>query len=265
MKSILKVRNWRKINELLNRAKRKELNMRLTMKVAAAGEMYMGRFPHIPVDIAEFKTADDQLDLGKVRAALRNYEDFIQFSSNDNARTIAFTLEFLRQFCSVCNSAAADPESDARVAAEKPIDFSLERKMEREKFGYCRIDVDEHGGAIRARVGISNPKDIVGSVLPCCRRFAVDCERVLLFLQEGLKPVEVELAGRGELSDLFDEARWTEEKIKEKSKIKAANETRWTCVRRMGEYCSPSDPACLCYSCGKCVEAVLNAKWESFK
>ena len=239
--------------------------MRLTMKVAAAGEMYMGRFPHIPVDIAEFKTADDRLDLGRVRAELRNYEDFIQFSSNDNARTIAFTLEFLRQFCSVCNSAAANPESNARVEAEKPIDFSLERKMEREKFGYCRIDVDIHGGAIRARVGISNPKDIIGSVLPCCRRFAVDCARVLLFLQEGLAPTRVELAGRGELSDLFDEARWMEEKIKEKSKSKAANEKRKTCVRRLGEYCSPSDPNCPCYCGGRCVEAVLDAKWESFK
>ena len=121
--------------------------------------------------------------------------------------------------------------------------------MEREKFGYCRIDVDIHGGAIRARVGIANPKGIIGSVLPCCRRFAVDCARVLLFLQEGLKPAKVELAGRGELSDLFDEARWMEEKIKEKSKIKAANEKREKCDRRVGGFCSPSDPACPCY-CG---------------
>jgi hypothetical protein len=235
------------------------------MKVAAAGEMYMGRFPHIPVDIAEFKTADDRLDVGKVRTELRNYEDFIQFSSDDNARTIAFTLEFMRQFCSVCNKAAADPEADARVAAEKPIDFSLERKMEREKYGYCRIDVDIHGGAIRARVGISNPKDVVGSVLPCCRRFAVDCARVLLFLQEGLKPTRVELVGRGEIADLFDEARWMEEKVKAKAAIKAANEKRNTCVRKLGEYCSPSNPNCVCYCNGRCVGAVLDAKWESFK
>lgn len=238
--------------------------MRLTMKVAAAGETYMGRFPHVPVDITEFKTANGDLDLGRVRAEFRKFEDFIQFSSDDNARTIAFTLEFLRQFCSVCNSAAANPETDARVKAEKPIDFSLERRMEREKFGYCRIDVDIHGGAIRARVGISNPKDIVGSVLPCCRRFAVDCARVLLYLQEGLTPARVELAGRGEIADLFDEARWTEKKIKAKAAIKAANETRQTCVRRLAGYCSPSDPNCPCYCDGKCIEAVLDAKWESF-
>ena len=239
--------------------------MRLTMKVAAAGEMYMGRFPHVPVDIVEFKTADGELDLDRVRAELRNYEDFIQFSSNDNARTIAFTLEFLRQFCSVCNSAAANPESNARVEAEKPIDFSLERKMEREKFGYCRIDVDIHGGAIRARVGISNPKDIIGSVLPCCRRFAVDCARVLLFLQEGLAPTRVELVGRSEIADLFDEAKWANAKADVRKVVDAANEKRKTCVRRLGEYCSPSDPNCPCYCGGRCVEAVLDAKWESFK
>ena len=72
--------------------------MRLTMKVAAAGETYMGRFPHVPVDITEFKTENGDLDLGRVCAELRKFEDFIQFSSDDNARTIAFTLEFLRQF-----------------------------------------------------------------------------------------------------------------------------------------------------------------------
>ena len=229
--------------------------MRLTMKVAAAGDVYMGRFPHVPVDIAELKTADDLLDIGKVRAELRKYDEFIQFSSADNARTIAFALEFLRQFCCVCNSAAADPEANARVETEKPIDRSLERKMKSEKFGYCRIDIDEHGGAIRARVGVSNPKDVVGSVLLCCRRFAVDCARVLLYLQRELGPNVVELAGRGELADLFDEARRTDDFLAAKAVVKAANEKRETCVRRMGEYCSPSDPACPCYSGGKCVAA----------
>jgi hypothetical protein len=234
------------------------------MKVAAAGDVYMGRFPHIPDNIAELKTADDRLDIGKVRAELRNYEDFIQFSSNDNIRTIAFALEFMRQFCIVCNKAAADPEADARVEAEKSVDRSLERKMDHEKFGYCRIDFDEHGGTLRARVGIANPKGIIGSVLPCCRRFAVDCARVLLYMQCGLKPVEVELAGRGDITDIFDEARWTEAKVDECKAVKAANERRESCDRRHGEYCSPSDPACPCYCGGKCVEAVLGDEWEAF-
>lgn len=63
---------------------------------------------------------------------------------------------------------------------------------------------------------------------------------------------------------LAEEARWTEKKIKAKAAIKVANETRQTCVRRLAGYCSPSDPNCPCYCDGKCIEAVLDAKWESF-
>jgi hypothetical protein len=233
------------------------------MKVAAAGDVYMGRFPNVPLNLDEYKTPTGRLDVGKVRAGLRDYGEFIQFSSDDSPRTIAFALEFLRQFCCVCNKAAADPEADARVEVEKPVDRSLERKMEREKFGFCRIDFDEHGGMLRARVGIANPNDVVGSVLTCCRRFAVDCARVLLYLRDELGCVE--LAGRGDLADLFEEAAWTQERIRAKNAVRRANEKRETCDRRVGGFCSPSVPDCPCFSCGNCVEAVLPSKWEVFR
>jgi hypothetical protein len=239
--------------------------MRLTMKVAAAGDVYLGRFPMIPVDLAEWKNADDTLNIGRVRYDLREYEEFIQFSSDDSARTIAFTIEFLRQIGCVSRSAAADPEVDARVEAEKPIDHSLMRKMDRDKYGYCRLDIDVHRNAIRVRVGIANPKGVVGNVALSCRRFAVDCARILLFLQCGFKGVcEVELIGRGDLADLFDEARWTEAKVDERKAIKAANERRESCDRRHGEYCSPSNADCRCYLNGRCVEATLPENLKTY-
>lgn len=39
--------------------------------------------------------------------------------------------------------------------------------------------------------------------------------------------------------------------------VRKANEERQTCVRRLGAYCSPSDPRCRCYCDGRCVELEL--------
>jgi hypothetical protein len=233
------------------------------MKVAAAGSTFMGRFPAIEENIDCWKTADDKLDIAKIRSDLKNC-DFLQFSNDDNSRTIAFTIEFLRQLGFAVSHAAADPTCDARTEVEKPIDHSLERRMEKEKFGYCRFDIDEHAGAIRVRIGVSNPKDVVGNVIDCCRTFAVDCARLLLYLQEQL-PIKVELIGRGDLDDVFEEAKWRDEKFAARKAVAKANEKRSTCVRRIGVYCSPSDPQCPCYNAGKCVALELDKKWESFK
>ena len=71
--------------------------------------------------------------------------------------------------------------------------------------------------------------------------------------------------GVGEAADVFEEAEFAEAKFREYDRIEKANETRKSCVRRLGEYCSPSDPNCACYKCGKCVEAKIGEEWQNWE
>ena len=240
--------------------------MRITMRIAAAGTTYYSRFPGIASDMAEWKDADGNFDAAKFREELRGFDDFVQFSSNDSRRVITLSFEFLRQICGTFSKAAQDPDADARMSIEKPVDRSLVRKMEREQFGFVRFDIDEVGGALRVRVGVANPKDVVGNVVKNAREFAVDCARVLLYLREQLKGhADVVLAGREGCEDIFNEAVWRDKRAIARDEVDTANAKRMTCPRRLGAYCSPSDPRCRCYRDGECVAVELGDEWKSFK
>lgn len=228
--------------------------MRITLKVAAAGGVYMGRFPHIPTNIEDWKTEDDKLDIAKIRSDLRVFEDFIQFSNKDNRRTIAVTVEFLRQMCATFAKAVEDPTTIARNTPEKAVDKSLVRKMAKEQYGYVRFDIDEVGPKLRVRVGVSNPKGVVGNVIKNAKDFATDCARVLLYLQEELKKnVEVILQGREGCEDIFEIAKERDRRSAARKVVEDLNRMRVTCSNRVGDYCSPSKPSCRCYLGGKCV------------
>lgn len=240
--------------------------MRITMRIAAAGTTYYSRFPGIPTEYGGWKDADGNFDAAKFREELRGFDDFVQFSSNDSRRVITLSFEFLRQICGTFSKAAENPDADARMTIEKPVDRSLVRKMEREQFGFVRFDIDEIGAALRVRVGVANPKGVVGNVVKNAREFAVDCSRVLLYLREQLKGhADVVLAGREGCEDIFDEAVWREKKAIARDEVDAANKKRMMCSRRLGAYCSPSDPRCRCYRDGKCIAAELSEEWKSFK
>jgi hypothetical protein len=237
--------------------------MRITTKIASAGDTYLGRFPVLPCSIDELKDEAGGIDHGKMLSALKDYREHITWSSGDDRGVVALAVEFIRQMESVTKKLAADETSDARVECQKSVDYSLERKMDRGRFGYVRFDFDRHGGHLRVRIGISNPKGVVGTVELSCRRFAVYAARVLRYMARELKPeVVVELVGTGDAADVFAEAEYTERKQAAGDEVDAANEKRKTCVRRLGEYCSPSDPNCRCYCNGRCVEAKLGAERE---
>ena len=240
--------------------------MRITTKIASAGDTYLGRFPVLPCTIDELKDESGGVDHGKMLAALKDYREFITWSNRDDRGVVALAVEFIRQMESTAKGMAADEETDARVECKKSVDFSLERKMDRGRFGFCRIEFDRHGGQLRARVGISNPKGVVGTVKLSCRRFAVYAARVLRYMARELQPeVKLILEGVGDAADVFEEAEWIDGKQAARSEVDSANEKRKTCERCVGGYCSPSDPSCRCYAYGKCVEAKLAEVWDKFE
>jgi hypothetical protein len=237
--------------------------MRITTKIASAGDTFLGRFPVLPCSIDELKDEKGGIDMGKVLAALREYDSTITWSSSDDLGVVALAVEFIRQMESATKKLDQDEEADVRTQCEKAVDRSLERKMDRGRFGYCRIEIDRHGGRLRVRIGISNPKGIVGTVDFSCRRFAVYAARILRYMAVELGPeVGLELVGLGAAEDVFEEAAWLHAKQLADDEIREHNARRGTCVRRLGHYCSPSDPNCPCYCDGKCVEAKLGPEWE---
>lgn len=239
--------------------------MRLTTKVAVSGSQYMTRFPMLPCSIEELKDDKGGLDFGKVRAAFRDCEDFIQVSSGDDNRTFAIMVEFLRQMKLVSEHLSEDTGSNTRMKAEKPVDKSLERKMAKEQFGYVRFDVGPIGNTIRVRVDYSNPKGIVGNVEKNCRRFAVYAARILNYIRrEMIEVLDLKLVGRGAAEDIFEEAAWLDKKQREWDRVDELNALREKCTRRINGYCSPSDPECKCYMNGKCCEQKV-ADWALVK
>lgn len=240
--------------------------MRLTAKIAAAGETYMGRFPTLPINIEDLCDGPDKLSVAKIRTALREYDEFIQWASDDDPGVLALAVEFMRQMDAVTRRLAENPEADARTEAAKPVDRSLERRLEGGRFAYVRFDIDRYHGRPRVRVAYSNPRGAVGAVLESCRRFAVYAARVLNHIADGLgEKVGVQLVGIGEADDVFAEARWADEMFRRRDEVDAANANRAKCPRRLGQYCSPSDPGCVCYRDGRCVAAELTSEWKAYK
>ena len=69
------------------------------------------------------------------------------------------------------------------------------------------------------------------------------------------------LEGRGEVGDIFGEARFANEKWDAEKEVDKNNEARKGCKNKKGDYCSPSVPDCPCNVCGRCVECKLDEKW----
>jgi hypothetical protein len=167
----------------------------------------------------------------------------------------------LFQLTAVTKHVEADMTTDAHTSAESAADQRMQRRMDRGRYAFTRFDITEQRDGIRVRVSCANPYDIPGTAIASARRFGVYACRVLLYLkrelERGRKDVHITLEGVGEMSDIFAEAAWNDRRQEEKDAVTFANAERAKCARRLGEYCSPSDPGCRCYRDGRCVEADL--------
>lgn len=242
--------------------------MRLHAKIAVnASGSFMGRFPELPCDIDEMCNDNGGLDIAKVRSALKDYDELITWSKDDDSGTIAFAVELMRQLANMTRYLEKNAENDVRTSTETANDRMLERRMNHGKYASCRVDVDRYEGSLRVRIGYANPKEVIGSADNSCRRFAVYVARVINHMAKelGASGLNIALVGIGDAADVFEEAVFADAKIDEEYRVGELNAKRMECFRRVGNYCSPSMPNCPCYKCGKCVAVELDAKWKSFK
>lgn len=243
--------------------------MRLTAKTVPAGETFMTRFPEFTQSIEEV-SSDGKFDEAKARQALKGWQEagFLMWG-DDPKGVIAFAVEFLHQLATVTRAIDGDLSTDAHTKPTDEADKRLERRMARGRHAYTRFDITGRAGEILVRVSCANPKEIPGTAMASARRFAVFACRILNHITRQIteqnQQVRIRLEGVGDLADVFAEADWIESRMRERDAVDAANAERVKCARRLGEYCSPSDPACRCYCGGKCVEAKLGEEWESFR
>ena len=248
--------------------------MRITIPASGDGDAWMSHLPEINFEFDKILDSSGKLVMPEVVALFARANEFCEShgyrptfmtSSGDGFNVYSMTVEFLRQLAAVTHWIENRPDTKAHESADGSAqDRRLERRMERKHIAFCRIDVNNAAVGVKFVVGWGNPKNkIVGNCEACAHECAIYLTRILLNMAEQVNALcreqnagfRVVVEGRN--PGLVSEARRREEIGRKRGLARQANEMRMTCVRRMGAYCSPSDPRCRCYRDGRCVELEL--------
>ena len=241
--------------------------MRMVARIATAGESGLSRFPVMEKTIEECLNEKGELVESKIRSAL-NIEG-VTFSSKDNLPVMHFCAEFMKQVRSVVEQMAKSDGSNVRTGSGKDEDSKCERRMDKGMFAFVRVDVDFVGDHIRARLGYSNPRNVVGCTELFAHDFAEMCARILNFMSKvfaRVAGVKVELASGDNCERIFDEAMETEQWIERKKEALRIRdeliEKRKHCPYARLGFCSPVQIGCPCLRDGYCVEPELPAEYQ---
>ena len=248
--------------------------MRITIPVSGYGDAWMSHLPEINFEFDKILDANGKLILSEVVALFARANEFCESqgyrptfmtSSGDGFNVYSMTVEFLRQLAAVTHWIENQPGSKAHISADgSPQDRRLERRMSRDQVAFCRVDVNNVSSGVKFVVGYGNPKNkVIGNCEVGARECAIYLTRILLNMAESVNALSREknaglrVTVEGRNPELVSEAHRREEIGRQRDIVRRANAERQTCVRRMGEYCSPSDPRCRCYRVGRCVELEL--------
>lgn len=238
--------------------------MRITAKIATAGEAGLSRFPCPNAEIDECLGPDGRMVEAKVRLALGCEQ--VQIGSKDGLPTLAFTMEYLKQMRSVVESLARKINEnggfEAGVIDEKGVrtegstdgDRRCERNMKKGRFAFFRTDVTDCLDGLHVKLSVQNPRAVVGNAENFAREFAVMCARILLYLQGEITSTPIVLIEGDGCQGVFSEAG-------EQERIGALVRRRAECPRlAKGRFCTPIDPSCPLYRNGECMRPEDAAK-----
>lgn len=248
--------------------------MRITIPVSGDGDAWMAHLPEINFEFDRILDADGKLVMSEVVALFRRANEFCEASgyrptfmtsADDGFNVYSMTVEFLRQLAAVTHWIENRPGSKAHISSDDSAqDRRLERRMNRDQVAFCRIDVKNVSTGVKIVIGFGNPKaKVIGNCESGARECAVYIARIALNMAESVNALSREknaglrVTVEGRDPDLVSEAHRREAIGHERDEVRKANEQRMTCVRRLGGYCSPSDPRCRCYRDGRCVELEL--------
>lgn len=244
--------------------------MRITSRIATAGEAGLSRFPVAKCTMDEMCNKKGSIDEAKARKALDG--EGITWAKDDDILVIAVAAEFLSQQRSVIEGMAKDSkEMNASLKSERD-PFSpkdpCERRMAKGRFAFVRVDITRQTSknACRVKLGYANPRNVVGETENFAHDFAVMQARILVYIATEMANVgtKIILEEGDNAKGIFREAEWRNRKEQVVKSLETMNEKRETCPNRKVNLCSPIKPKCGCYHCGRCEKAILGAEWEEY-
>lgn len=217
--------------------------MRISAYITVSGGRTLTRMLRPGMEKLADVSPDGEFDEAAARRALADVPGVTQ-SSDDCRSVYAFALQAI-DFAHDLLRQLSDRRDNSTVATCRDDDH-CERKMDRGKNAFARIDIAWRSNRLRVRIEGGNPHGLVGRVEQEIREACVFFAYVCLLIRDGVSNPDMINIVEGAFAEgaIEDARRHMRENV---LWHKAAS-----CPNRRGEYCSPADPSCGCYSCGRC-------------
>lgn len=223
--------------------------MRISVPIAAANGRQMTRIPFLAVKLTDCMGKSGKLDREKGRRAFLDEQGqetkYFRHSKGDDEYVYLVGFSLMDTLAMAFDTVAKRNDSGITEGAVCKQDRINQRKFDRGKCCYAHIFINRQANSVRVRLALHNPEKLVGIVEHEARDFLVTCAEIILRAKHSMTWVEIED------NDIFAEAR----ERNERAELKHENEKRLVCPNRTSTgFCSPINPRCKFYSCGRCVE-----------
>ena len=221
--------------------------MRITAYVAVSGERTLTRF--LQPDMAQVGdvSPDGKFDEIKARKALADIPGIVP-SADDSTPVYAFALQFI-EYAHKMLAQLAD-KGDNVDTPQNRADERCVKRMDGGKCAFARVDVKWCTDHLRVRIEGANPHGLVGSVDNQVRETCVFFAYVVQAVKANLTNGDVIRVVEGPCGEGCIEAA-RQKKIESELWHKGAKCERRK-IGRASIYCSPADPTCGNYDCGRC-------------
>lgn len=220
--------------------------MRITTRLATAGESGFLSMPMMRYEAEHYMLDSRRLDEAAVRREFADHSG-ITMSSDDGVDTLSFAVELLdRMRKSMARH--MDKSGDVRQADAGTPKTAAQRRYDKGRTTFVRVDIARVVGGFRVRISADNPKEVVGHSEEFARiyaqAFADNVTAIADSLaEEGVKTI---LQDGSNCEGMFAESR-------RRNDLWAAKLRHESCPKRVNGFCSPSDPGCELYRNGKCM------------
>lgn len=219
--------------------------MRITSYITVSGERTLTRLLVPDIETLKDISPDGKFDESMARKALANLHG-ITLASDDCRSVYAFALQAIEYAHDIMRQLVGMAGSSDHAVSK--LDNVCERRMESGKRAFARIDIKRCGDRLRVRVDGGNPLHLVGHVDNQVFETCVFWAYVVLLIKRNAKEAGQSISiveGEGARGAIAA----AEKKLIENELYHKAS----TCERRRcGGFCSPADPYCLNFDCGKC-------------
>ncbi len=155
--------------------------MRITTRLSTAGEAGFVSMPVMPRP-ADAYIHDGAIDEAAIRRDLGGSRG-VQFSSGDTRATLAFAVELLDRMKSLMNERVAD---DCGLSLPDGRKSSAERRFDRGKIAFVRVDVGEVADGLRVKVSAEDPRMVAGLAGEFAKTYAQVFADNVLDMSDGL-------------------------------------------------------------------------------